>query len=180
MTRAAERKPLRVGDLAKAVGKTVRAIHLYEELGLLAPVTRTTGGYRLYTEDAVARVNWIGKLQEMGFSLTEIQGFLRDWEGAGSGPEAMQRVRAVFQERLDETRRTMARLAALEKDLQASLDYLDSCAGCEPTHHKAECKCCDYHGHDPARAPELVAGLAGSRSERKPDVPLAHLTEGIR
>ena len=39
---------LRVGDLARQTGKTVRAIHLYEELGLLAPATRSSGGFRLY------------------------------------------------------------------------------------------------------------------------------------
>ena len=47
---------LRVGDIAKATGKTVRAIHLYEELGLLAPVTRSSGGFRLYDPAAIERV----------------------------------------------------------------------------------------------------------------------------
>ena len=36
---------LRVGDIARATGKTVRAIHLYEELGLLRPVTRSSSGF---------------------------------------------------------------------------------------------------------------------------------------
>src|SRR5262247_3683730 len=97
-------KFLRVGELAKAVGKTVRAIHLYEEMGLLKPASRTPGGYRMYAADAVTRVNWIQKLQDMGFSLPEIQGFLRDWEGSSSGPEGMAHVRAIFESKLRETR----------------------------------------------------------------------------
>src|SRR5882672_3058577 len=68
---------LLVGDLAKAVGKTVRAIHLYEELGLLRAHERSKGRYRLFTPDAVVRVRWIGKLQSLGLSLTEIQGIER-------------------------------------------------------------------------------------------------------
>ena len=40
---------LKVGELAKRTGKTVRAIHLYEELGLLAPAVRSKGGFRLYS-----------------------------------------------------------------------------------------------------------------------------------
>src|SRR5947209_7637254 len=55
---------LQVGDLAKQSGKTVRAIHLYEELGLLRPHARSKGRYRLFSADAVTRVRWIGKLQD--------------------------------------------------------------------------------------------------------------------
>src|SRR4051812_45582301 len=47
---------LQVGDLAKQSGKTVRAIHLYEELGLLRPPARSKGRYRLFSADAVTRV----------------------------------------------------------------------------------------------------------------------------
>lgn len=156
-------KLLKVGELAKAVGKTVRALHLYEEMGLLAPVSRSSGGYRLYGADAVARVNWISTLQTLGFSLPQIKSFLSDWEGAETGPKAMARVRAVFEEKLRETREAKERLARLEKELEASLAYLESCvARCEPTHDKRDCQCCTQHGHDPAGTPELVAGLAAS------------------
>ena len=37
---------LKVGELAKRTGKTVRAVHLYEELGLLTPAVRSKGGFR--------------------------------------------------------------------------------------------------------------------------------------
>src|SRR4051812_2692264 len=95
---------LRVGELAKAVKKTVRAMHLYEEMGLLQPASRSEGGYRLYSDEAIARVRWIAKLQEMGFSLTDVQGFVRQWEHAKNGPDGMRRVRAVFEKKLEETR----------------------------------------------------------------------------
>src|SRR5688572_22226370 len=64
---------MQVGDLARESGKTVRAIHLYEELGLLKPAARSKGRYRLYSSEALTRIRWIGKLQDMGFSLTDIQ-----------------------------------------------------------------------------------------------------------
>src|SRR4051794_25173517 len=64
---------LQVGDLAKQSGKTVRAIHLYEELGLPRPPPRSKGRYRLFSADAVTRVRWIGKLQDLGLSLPTIQ-----------------------------------------------------------------------------------------------------------
>src|ERR1700743_2960230 len=94
-----DKKLMRVGELAKAVGKTVRAMHLYEELGLLEPATRSEGGFRLYGPDAVDRIHWIVKLQAIGFTLAEIQGFVRDFKGAHSGREATARVRALFTEK---------------------------------------------------------------------------------
>ncbi|MEA2698455.1 MAG: hypothetical protein QOI66_2726, partial [Myxococcales bacterium] len=84
---------LKVGELAKKTGKTVRALHLYEELGLLTPAVRSKGGFRLYSGRATTRIEWIQKLQDMGFSLTEIKAFLRGWEECDTAPKAMDRVR---------------------------------------------------------------------------------------
>jgi len=169
-------KLMRVGELAKEVGKTVRALHLYEEMGLLKPVSRSTGGYRLYTEDAIDRVNWISRLGDLGFSLPDVQGFLRDWEEAANGPAGMARVRSVFEAKLAETRAVVARMQTLERDLQASLSYLDLCGSCAPSHVHKDCACCDQPGHRPEATPELVSGLA--RPSRAIDVPVAHLKEG--
>ena len=108
---------LRVGELAKRTGKTVRAIHLYEELGLLAPAVRSKGGFRLYPGKAVKRIDWIQKLQDLGFSLTEIKAFLRDWEESDAAPKAMDRVREIFSDKLRETKETIARLERLVGDL---------------------------------------------------------------
>ena len=111
-------KPLRVGELAKRTGKTVRALHLYEELGLLKPVHRSKGGFRLYAPSAVKRVEWIGKLQDAGFSLHDLQDLLHGInEQSGVASLAMERVRAVFADRLRETRDQLTRLTQLERDL---------------------------------------------------------------
>lgn len=172
-------KLYRVGELAKVVKKTVRAMHLYEELGLLKPVSRSTGGYRLYTEEAIARVKWISRMQELGFSLPEVQAFLKTWEASDNGPEGMHQVRSVFETKLAETRAQLARLAELERELQASLAYLDLCGTCAPTHKQHDCGCCEQPGHDPRTTPELVSGLAKPAATY--DVSVKHLlttTEG--
>ena len=62
---------MKIGQLARKTGKTVRALHLYEEMGLLSP-ERSEGGFRLYGSDELARVYWISKLQDMGFKLGQI------------------------------------------------------------------------------------------------------------
>ena len=155
-------KLLRVGELARAVGKSVRAIHLYEELGLLRPISRTTGGFRLFRAEAVDRINWITKLQAIGFSLTEIQGFVREFETAESGRTATARVKHVFQDKLGQIRNSLAQLQVIENDLVEALEYLDSCKDCAPVYRPGECRSCDHQGHERGVAPELFAGLSSS------------------
>ena len=150
---------LKVGELAKRTGKTVRAVHLYEELGLLAPAVRSKGGFRLYHGKAVKRIEWIQKLQDLGFSLTEIKAFLRDWEESETAPKAMDRIREIFSDKLRETKETIARLSNLVDDLTETLAYMDSCRSCEPTHVQGECGTCGIHGHD-GKAPVLLEGIS--------------------
>ena len=153
------RRTLRVGELARLSGKTVRALHLYEEMGLLVPVERSKGGYRLYDADSVTRVRWIAKLQEMAFSLSDIQSMARQWEQSGSAPGAMAKVERLMTEKLAETREQIARLRALESELQASLDYLRTCPTCDPKQLIEACGACELHA-ETERAPELVAGFS--------------------
>jgi MerR family copper efflux transcriptional regulator len=155
-----EDKLMRVGELAKVVGKTVRAMHLYEELGLLEPVARSEGGFRLYGPSAVDRIHWIVKLQAIGFTLAEIQGFVQDFTDAGTGKDATDRVRAVFTGKLTEIREQMTQLQVIENDLHEALAYLDSCQSCSTEYTPHECGECGHNGHERAKAPRLFAGLS--------------------
>ena len=67
----------RIGDLAKRINKSTRALRLYEEMNLLGSVTRNEGGQRIYEEEVFARLTWIEKLQSLGFSLLQIQSLSR-------------------------------------------------------------------------------------------------------
>lgn len=161
-------KLMRVGELAKAVGKTVRAMHLYEELGLLEPRARSEGGFRLYGLEAIDRIHWIVKLQAIGFTLAEIQGFVRDFQAAGSAPEASARVRALFMEKQANIREQITQLQVIENDLQEAIAYLDSCQTCSTDYAPTECGACEHQGHQKGEAPPLFAGLS-KRSEDSPE-----------
>lgn len=151
---------LRIGELADAVGKSVRAIHLYEELGLVEPSARTSGGFRLFERAAIDRVRWIGKLQAIGFSLPEIQEFVREFEASRTGVAAARRVRDVFGEKLNEVRGSIAELEAAEQDLVHALAYLEACHGCGPSYRPDDCRECDRYGHELGEAPELFVELS--------------------
>lgn len=187
MSNGKEDKLMRVGELAKAVGKTVRAMHLYEELGLLEPRARSEGGFRLYGSEAVDRIHWIVKLQAIGFTLAEIQGFVKDFQAAGTGREATARVRKLFVEKQTQILEQIIQLQVIENDLTEAVAYLDACRTCSDDFAPAACGECNHHGHQKDNAPGLFAGLslapgaspARSAKERDTvkafDVPVAGL-----
>jgi DNA-binding transcriptional MerR regulator len=69
-----------VGDLAKLAGVTVRALHHYDEVGLLSPTDRTRAGYRRYTTADAERLHRILVYRELGFDLARIAAILDDPE----------------------------------------------------------------------------------------------------
>jgi len=65
---------LQIGEVAERTGVTQRTLRFYEEKGLLNPPSRMEGGFRLYSEEDVHRVEQIRQLQSLlGFSLAEIK-----------------------------------------------------------------------------------------------------------
>lgn len=149
---------LRIGQLADRCGKTARALHLYEEMGLLKPAIRSRGGFRMYSPSAVERVEWISRLQEADVSLGEIQALLRDLESRHIGTEAMNRLRQLLDQKLAMCREQRQKLDRLESELLAGLAYLDGCKTCGPEHFTTECGDCRLHGHD-GNQPLMVAGV---------------------
>jgi DNA-binding transcriptional MerR regulator len=70
---------LRIQEVADEIGLTTRAIRYYEEQGLLQPVARSEGSYRLYDPDDLERLRFIkGLRDDAGFSLAEIRQLLED------------------------------------------------------------------------------------------------------
>jgi DNA-binding transcriptional MerR regulator len=103
-----------IGEVAAATGLTVRTLHHYDDIGLLAPTGRSDAGYRLYADEDVRRLYRIVAFRRLGFALGEI-GALLDGDGADARPV----IRAQL-ERLDAEAAVRARLRArLERLLDA-------------------------------------------------------------
>lgn len=116
---------LRVGDVARLTGKTVRTLHYYEELGLLSPCQRSDGGYRLYGSDAVARVELIGQLKDLGFSLEQVRQILSTWEKAARDQDASVRLREALEKARAEARKKIGTFERLEAQIAESLRLLE-------------------------------------------------------
>ena len=69
-----EERFMQIGEVAQRTGLTQRALRDWESRGLLPPPTRMEGGFRLYSDQDVARLERITELKRLlGFSLEEIR-----------------------------------------------------------------------------------------------------------
>ena len=106
---ADEPRLLRINEAAAETGLTPRAIRYYESLGLLAPVARSGGDYRLYDAGDLERLRFIrGLRDDAGFSLTEISQLLED-------ETARARIRRQFRATTDRAERRALVLDAMER-----------------------------------------------------------------
>jgi len=91
-----------IGDVVERTGLTHRALHYYEEIGLLVPSVRLDGGMRLYTEDDLRKIQRILELRELlGLSLREIKGLLEAEESRAALLRAAQREPTAESRRAD-------------------------------------------------------------------------------
>lgn len=99
---------LRVGQLARRTGLTVRTLHHYDRIGLLRPGGRTSSGHRLYGSDEVRRLHRIVALRLFGLSLDQVARVLEsdDEELA----ETLERQAAFIRARMEEQKALLDRI----------------------------------------------------------------------
>jgi len=105
------------------------------------------------------RIHWIDRLQQLGFSLTEIRDFLCDLNAIDTGPLAMEKLRRFYTDKLEDARESIAQYKALAKELQESLVYLAVCEGCGASTPRSACGTCEENEHEYIAAPTLVAAV---------------------
>jgi MerR family Zn(II)-responsive transcriptional regulator of zntA len=117
---------MRIGELAETAGTTAKTLRFYEDQGLLPPAERTPAGYREYTPETVARIDFIHRGQAAGLTLAQIRQIL-DIRDRGQAP--CDHVRDLLDARLTDIEQQLAQLAAL-RDTIAELR--DQAAQLEP------------------------------------------------
>lgn len=106
---------LKVGDLAKRCGLTVRTLHHYDAIGLLTPSARSDSGYRLYNRADIARLHQIQALRRFGLVLADIGTILAS-PGAHLAPIIDRQLQAL-DEQIEEGRKLRDRLSLLQAQL---------------------------------------------------------------
>lgn len=89
-----------VSEVAELAGVTVRTLHHYDDIGLLAPSQRTAAGYRLYSREDLLRLQQIMFWRALGLPLGQIQQLLDDADY--DRVDALTQQRAMLAEQLDE------------------------------------------------------------------------------
>jgi MerR family copper efflux transcriptional regulator len=116
---------MKVGQIAEATGVSVQTIRFYERRGLLPAPRRLQSGYRDYPAETVRTVQLIKRMQEVGFTLRELEHFLRLLE---TEPHNTPGRRAYAEAKLRDIDAQIERLRAMREELSQRL---------------LTCKCCN-------------------------------------
>jgi DNA-binding transcriptional MerR regulator len=117
---------MQIGEVAERTGLSLRTIRYYEEVGLVRPSARTPGGFRLYTEPDVARLNLVKRMKPLDFSLEEMRDLLASLDAleavdeTGQDRDAQLQRLAMFRAVADE------RCRALREQLETAEEFATS------------------------------------------------------
>jgi MerR family transcriptional regulator, mercuric resistance operon regulatory protein len=107
-----------IGELASLSGVRVETIRYFERIGLLTQPERTVGGHRLFSSADLARLTFIRRAREMGFSQDEVRALLSLSSGELT---SCGEVKALAENHLAEIRRKIRDLRRLEKSLSSTI-----------------------------------------------------------
>lgn len=123
---------MQIGEVAQRTGLSLRTIRYYEEVGLIRPSARTKGGFRLYTEPDVSRLNLIKQMKPLGFSLEEMSDLLSvlddldntafDTETREGLIDRLAMYRTVVDERCADLRAQLGTAEAFSTDLRSAIE----------------------------------------------------------
>lgn len=109
---------LKIGELARRTGVTVRALRHYDDIGLLSPSTRSEGGFRLYSPDDVGKLYRIQALCRLNLPLAEVRKVLT--VGDATFPDIMQRQIAFLNHQISHAVALRDHLTELQSRLHQS------------------------------------------------------------
>jgi MerR family transcriptional regulator, Zn(II)-responsive regulator of zntA len=135
-------KLMRIGDLAKRAGTTMRTIRYYEERGLIEPARRTKGGFRLYQEEELRKLHLIRSLQILDMPLAQVKAFFDERQRGRTAAEIAPALQRVLREHLDEMERRIAQYRAMQDSARETIDILDACSRCPHEPGPGVCRQC--------------------------------------
>lgn len=106
---------LSIGELAEATGCRAETIRYYEHVGLLPRPSRTSANYRAYSQEDVARLRFVRRARDLGFSLEAIRDLLRMSNRREDDCKAVDRIAS---EHLAAVEHKISDLRSLAKELR--------------------------------------------------------------
>ncbi|HLB47902.1 MAG TPA: helix-turn-helix domain-containing protein [Anaerolineales bacterium] len=113
---------IKIGDFSKLSQATVKALRLYDEMGLLKPArVDNFTGYRYYSADQLPRLNRILALKDLGFSLEQIAQLLKDDLPVEQLRGMLKMKRAEIEQRLEDEQERLTRVEARRCNIRLPL-----------------------------------------------------------
>ena len=139
---------LKIGDFARLAGTNLRTLRYYEEIGLLPPATRSTGGFRYYRARDLDRLRMVASLQRLGLDLAKIRDLMDTRSNEPPRREFVARVRRALCEQVTLLDERIAELAAQREGLGRALEKLAECESCShsPSGDNNFCHPCQVDG----------------------------------
>src|SRR5712691_2452344 len=106
-----------IGEIALRSGFTIKALRFYERQGLLPPSGRRAGGYRLYQEADIHRLEFIRQAKALGLTLDAIRELVVSARKQHRGMTRSRLLR-ILAERLAQPTRQIATLTRLKQELE--------------------------------------------------------------
>jgi DNA-binding transcriptional MerR regulator len=123
------RQPLKIGEVARRSGLTVKTIRFYCDEGLIQPISRSDGGYRLFDDTVFAELTLIRTLRAMEIPLQDVRQIL---ESRRSGVCTCSALQARIRVKAGEIGEKIVALQGLQAELFAMLDSWEACGGRTP------------------------------------------------
>lgn len=121
--------PLKIGTVAHRSGLTVKTIRFYCDEGLIQPINRSEGGYRLFDETVFAELTLIRTLRAMEIPLQDVRQIL---EARRSGVCTCSALQARIRLKAGEIGEKIVALQGLQTELFGMLDSWEACGGTTP------------------------------------------------
>ena len=129
-SRSAEPAPsLRIGEVARRTGLSVKTIRFYCDEGLLQPKDRSAGGYRLFDEENLAELAIIRALRAMDVSIPEL---VRILEVRRAGVCNCSVLKDSITAKMESIKLRIDELAAMKDELARLLGSWQDCGGLKP------------------------------------------------
>ena len=113
-----------IGELSRQTGCNVETIRYYERIGLVPPARRQGGRNRRYDGDDIARLRFIRRTRQLGFTLDEVRTMLR--LAASDGEGARTEIRGLAAAHVAEIETKIADLQAMSRVLTAAICACDT------------------------------------------------------
>lgn len=120
---------LKIGAVASRSGLTVKTVRFYCDAGLIHPISRSAGGFRLFAESVLAELALIRTLRAMDLPLPEVQQIL---EARRLGLCTCADLQARIRGKAGEIGERITALQHLQAELMAMLNAWESCGGSRP------------------------------------------------